>query len=319
MICLIALVVFAILGIFSASYRSLAAEAFDCVFRRVTFRKCRSGLDVRVKGQIIGKVMRRSPGAARFVSKNFEILSWTFTILMISSTAYSAYSGYNYIRYGNCNGPGEQGFCVFDPSTYNHQETCSVPQAARVQDPKLITKPSVSGLPSLGPADAPVQIIEVGCFQCNYTRQAAPVVKQIVDEYASKGKIHFVFKPFPLYSGHAYSKESVEALWCADAQGRYWEYYWQLFDAHTAQQECNYQLFDECAKAVLLDQQKFDSCLYNHTYAARVDKDYQESISAGVYGTPTFFINNRTAIVGPLKYKEFKAIIEDELRKQKSN
>ena len=33
MICLIALIIFGVLAIFSASYRPLAKEAFDCVLR----------------------------------------------------------------------------------------------------------------------------------------------------------------------------------------------------------------------------------------------------------------------------------------------
>lgn len=310
MICLIALVVFAILGIFSAKYRELAKEAFDCVFRRMTFRKCHSGLDVRVKSEIVGKVMGKSPKAAKFVNKYFEVLSWTFIILMTVSTVYSGYSLYNYVKYGNCNGPGSTAFCVFDPSTYKHEQTCSVPGGVKVNDPKLLKKPSIEGLPSIGPEDAPVQIIEVGCFQCAYTKQAAPVVEQILNDY--NGTVHYVFKPFPLFQNHQYSKESVEALWCANEQGKYWAYYWQLFGV---QGECNYTVFDTCANNVLLNQELFNTCLYSHKYADRVEKDYEESIAAGIYGTPTFFINNRTPIVGPLNYKEFSTIIKQEINK----
>jgi len=37
-------------------------------------------------------------------------------------------------------------------------------------------------------------------------------------------------------------------------------------------------------------------------------------IKAGVYGTPTFFINNRT-LVGPQDFEKFEKIIEQELAK----
>jgi hypothetical protein len=117
MICLIALAVFAILGIFSVSYRKLSAEAFDCVFRKLTLRKCESGLDMRLKAQITGSVLKRSPKTGIFVFRNFELISWIFTILLIASAAYTAYAGYNYYIYGNCNGPNSDGFCIFDPLT----------------------------------------------------------------------------------------------------------------------------------------------------------------------------------------------------------
>ena len=113
MICLIALPVFLILGIFSVRYRNLAKEAFDCVFRRITFRKCHSKLDQRMKSRITGTLLKYHHGTAKFVFKNFELLSWIFTILMIVSLVYSAIGGYNYMKYGNCNGQGSTAFCIF--------------------------------------------------------------------------------------------------------------------------------------------------------------------------------------------------------------
>ncbi len=113
MICLLALPILAILGIFSATHRRLATEAFDCVFRRLTLRKCEAKLDTRLKSSITSTVMRRSPAAAGWIFKNFELLSWMFLILMIGSTFYSAYGVYNYVAFGNCNGEKSNEFCVF--------------------------------------------------------------------------------------------------------------------------------------------------------------------------------------------------------------
>ena len=116
MICIIALPVFLILGIFSLKYRILAKEAFDCVFRAVTFRKCRSNLDQRIKTKVTGKILKYHPGAARFVFRNFELLSIIFTILLVVSTIFSAIGIYNYVAFGNCNGPGSTALCIFNPA-----------------------------------------------------------------------------------------------------------------------------------------------------------------------------------------------------------
>ena len=51
MICFVALIVFGILGIFSAKYREIAREAFSCVFLKMTLRKCDSRLDERLRAQ----------------------------------------------------------------------------------------------------------------------------------------------------------------------------------------------------------------------------------------------------------------------------
>ena len=114
MICLIALVVFGILGIFSVTYRKIALEAFDCVFRRLTIRKCTSGLDKRLKSQITGKLMNKSPKIAKFTYKNFELISWTFTIILVMSLIYTGIGAYNFVMYGNCNGENSQEACVYN-------------------------------------------------------------------------------------------------------------------------------------------------------------------------------------------------------------
>ena len=114
MICLIALIVFGILGIFSATHRKIALEAFDCVFRRLTIRKCTSGLDKRLKSQITGKLINKSPKVAKFTYKNFELISWFFTIIMILSIVYSGMGAYKFVMYGNCNGEDSQEACVYN-------------------------------------------------------------------------------------------------------------------------------------------------------------------------------------------------------------
>lgn len=115
MICLIALIVFGILAIFSVSYRPLAKEAFDCVFRRFTFRKCSSGLDSRLKSKIVGKVMNKNLFLGRHLYRYFEVLSWIFVILFFASLVFSADAIYNLAVYDNCNGPNaDPEECVFD-------------------------------------------------------------------------------------------------------------------------------------------------------------------------------------------------------------
>ena len=85
MICLVALVVFSILGIFSVRYRKLAANAVDCVFRRITFRPCQSGMDQQLRSKLIATISKKNVNLAKFVVKRFEVISWIFTALFILS------------------------------------------------------------------------------------------------------------------------------------------------------------------------------------------------------------------------------------------
>ena len=100
-VCIIAMGVFAVMGIFSAKYRQLAKDAFSCVKEMFLFKPCTTKLDDRIKNKITGKLMR-VPALARFFYRNFAILSWVFTITFAVSSAYSALAIYNLVRYGSC-------------------------------------------------------------------------------------------------------------------------------------------------------------------------------------------------------------------------
>ena len=102
------------MGIFSATHRDIAREAMDCVFRRLRFKPCESGLDKRLKSALIGKVMKRSPRLAGFGFRHFEVISWMFTVLMFGSLIWSGVSVYRYAMYGNCHGANSTEECDFD-------------------------------------------------------------------------------------------------------------------------------------------------------------------------------------------------------------
>ncbi|MBW2986651.1 DsbA family protein [Candidatus Woesearchaeota archaeon] len=309
MICILALVVFSILAIFSASHRPLAAEAFDCVFRKVTFRKCRTNLDQRLKSQITGKLMRKNAFLAKIVYKNFEIISWLFVILFIASLAYSAYGGYNYYLYGNCYGPEDTGgFCI-----YNALEGDQFSKIHTKLDGEIIL-PDTDDDPALGPADAKVEMIEFGCYMCPFSRQAQDVVKQVLDKYGDK--IRFVYRDFPIeQSGDA---DLHIAANCALEQDKFWDVHDLLF---TEQDVCVESTGEEREKQIEsiaekagLDLDKFNECMKSGRYVEEIAKDFEDGAKAGVYGTPTFFINGRT-IIGPKPLRAFEKIIDEELAK----
>ncbi|NIP41002.1 MAG: thioredoxin domain-containing protein [Candidatus Aenigmarchaeota archaeon] len=53
----------------------------------------------------------------------------------------------------------------------------------------------------------------------------------------------------------------------------------------------------------------FNSCLDSEKYGSEVDKDTSDGRTAGVRGTPTFFINGKK-FVGAQPYEAFKQEIE---------
>ncbi|MFH2019846.1 MAG: thioredoxin domain-containing protein [archaeon] len=307
MICLISLVVFAFMGIFSVKYRKLAAKAFDCVFRRLTLRPCQSGLDQQVRSSIISFFSKRDIRAAKFVVKYFEIISWFFTILMILSMFFAARGVYYYVVYGNCNGAGSDEFCVFDKLNPTQASTCHDPSI--ISENQTFIKPTIDDDPSRGPNDAKVVIIEFGCFDCPYTKKAYPITNEIMKNY--NDKVLFVYRDFPLPI-HNNSEIKPMAAECADEQGKFWEFHDNLFEKEKLENTNSGMI--ELASELGLNIEDFTSCLESEKYLSEIKKDFEDGRNAGVYGTPTFFINDEV-VIGPKPYQYFKNVIESELRK----
>lgn len=312
MICLIALVVLGFLSIFSAKYRADARQAFDCVFRRITLRKCNTAFDQKMKTRITTKISIKFPNTGKFLFKHFEAISWVFTIITILSIAGVLFGLYNFVAFGNCNGPNSTAFCAFNPETYgNGIDFFGIKLFETTHSPAEI-KPIVLGNAiSIGPENAEIQIIEVGCFTCPFTKQAEPIVAQLLQKY--DGRIHFSFKPFPLPT-HPYSFEAAESSLCANDQNKFWEYKQVLFEQQavcltptndTNSLKGHYITF---AETLGLNKEEFSQCLESGKYKSEIELHKQQGIDAGIYGTPTFYVNGKV-LVAPKTLKEFEDTI----------
>ena len=78
--------------------------------------------------------------------------------------------------------------------------------------------------PVLGSKDATVTIIEVGDYQCHMCKLWFEETRpQIVENYIETGKANLVFLDMPFLGSD--STPASEATYCADDQGKYWEYH----------------------------------------------------------------------------------------------
>jgi predicted DsbA family dithiol-disulfide isomerase len=62
-----------------------------------------------------------------------------------------------------------------------------------------------------------------------------------------------------------------------------------------------------------MDPQAITTCLSEARYKPDVDRDFEEGLDIGIYGTPTFIIN-RKLLSGAHPPEVFRDIIERELR-----
>jgi protein-disulfide isomerase len=159
--------------------------------------------------------------------------------------------------------------------------------------------------PSIGPANAPVTIVEFSDYQCPYCKNwYDETFNRLLTEYA--GKIRFVYRDFPLYSIHPGAEPAAEAADCAQDQNAYWKYHDALF---SGKYDLTSEGFQKYAAELGLDTNAFANCLSSQKYRNEVSKDSQDGASFGVTGTPTFFING-FQLVGAQPYEAFKQVID---------
>jgi protein-disulfide isomerase len=314
MICILALIVFGILGLFSAKYRVVAKEAFNCVFKKITLQKCDTGLDTRLKSQITGSMMRWWPAGGRTMYKYFQAFSWIFLILTLLTIYFMGQGIVFYLMYGNCNGPDSNQFCIFDPLGTNKPPSqsgegsiCAIPGHSQN---KTLTAPQVGELTHgvyKGNLEASVVIIEFGCYSCHYTKKAEQTIKRIIGKYGDK--VLYIYKDFPLSLTHPTANMAAQAAHCALEQDKYWEYRESLFGDQSRQlREDLISYADDLG----LDIGEFEYCLESEKYLPLVEQNYNQGLESGITVTPTFFINGHP-IVGAEEYSKFKEAIDKEL------
>lgn len=166
---------------------------------------------------------------------------------------------------------------------------------------------AIAHSPSVGPANAPVTIIEFGDFQSTFCKMEEPVLQQVRERYGDQ--VRLVFKDFPPLT----SKEAVqaaEAARCANEQGKFWQFHAALF---ADQSKLAVSDLKAAARQLGLDSAKFDSCLDSGKYATAVEEDIDEGLRLGVSTTPSFFVNGHPH-AGILSTVGLEGMIDPELQ-----
>ncbi len=197
--------------------------------------------------------------------------------------------------------------------------TQAVSQQETIIKPRIletVNGVSADNAPYIGPADAPLTVIEFTDFQCPYCRKYyLESYNRIKENYADKQKVKYAFRNFPLEE-HPQAMTAAMAAECANEQGKFWEMHDRLF---TDQDKWSYQdnandIFKGFAKDLKLDENKFNTCLDGNKYQQQINKDITDGETYNVTSTPTFFIGNKK-VVGAQPYDTFTSVIEGELKR----
>jgi len=200
------------------------------------------------------------------------------------------------------------------------QENKSLVEISKLMDaspkahrPKLLEDPvtiPVSGSPARGPENARITLVEFSDFECPYCSIAAGEVNSIMSAYPKDVKL--IYKQFPL-SMHPHAPLAAAASLAANQQGKFWQMHDLLFKNFRKLSRENILTY---AKDIGLDMNKFTADLDSSKYQEVIKKDLADGETAGVYGTPSFFVNGKH-YNGPLSLDAIKPILDAELKTAK--
>jgi Na+/H+ antiporter NhaA len=144
-----------------------------------------------------------------------------------------------------------------------------------------------------GSAQARLEIVEYGDFECPFCSRATGSIDTVLEHFGDR--VRWVWRHFPLDAPHPHAQEAAQAAEAAALQGRFLDMAVTLF-AHQDRLEttdlCDY------AQELGLDAERFTEDFRSPRVLRRIQDDRLDAELMDLSGTPTFFVNGRRHI-GP--------------------
>lgn len=150
---------------------------------------------------------------------------------------------------------------------------------------------------SMGDPNAPIQMVEFGDFQCPFCKRFHTETEPLlIQYYIETGKVHFTYRSMGNFVSQnigTESQDSALAAYCAADQNKFWEMHDALFvNNKNVENQGSFtsRRLVEIAKSIGLNITEFQDCYDSGKYEDRAQQDYDDAISAGIRGTPSFIV-----------------------------
>lgn len=158
---------------------------------------------------------------------------------------------------------------------------------------------------SIGPADAPIQIVEFADFECPGCRVLYARMHELLKKH--EGRYRFVFRNYPLdqecnpsitQEFHRYACLAASYTRCAGEQGRFWQALDFVFtDPVMTDERTTFDvrgfLVDQASQTLGLDREAMDECMTSRRYYQKLQRDIEEGNRVGLQSTPSVWINGK--------------------------
>lgn len=144
----------------------------------------------------------------------------------------------------------------------------------------------------IGPADAPVTVVEFFDYRCGYCKRSMPFVQELPEKYDNKVRV--VFKEYPIFGG--ISETAALAALAAGKQDKYYDMHVALMNLKS-NDELTETKIDELAEEVGVDVRKMRADMQSVALKKQLDDMQRLGHALNLSGTPGFYIGD-TAIEG---------------------
>jgi len=163
-------------------------------------------------------------------------------------------------------------------------------------------------VPEIGNPEGDVTIIEFFDFNCGYCKRAFDVVSETVEKDKNV-RVRFIDLPILSVSSEMASKWAL----AAKKQGKYWEFHSILMKNPAPKDEEN---MTNMANEVGMDVEKLKKDAESEDVKKELENARKVANALSITGTPGFIIGDEI-IRGYAEYEAFKAMIEDQRKKNK--
>jgi protein-disulfide isomerase len=169
----------------------------------------------------------------------------------------------------------------------------------------------LAGLPSYGPKDAWVTVVEATDYECPYCRKAERTLETLRETYPEDLRVVVLEYPLPM---HERAEASALAALAVDASGRFESMHHALFESPDRRTEEG--LLDLAVRSGV-PRRAYETALASAATRARLEASKKLGKELGVTGTPAFFVNGRK-ISGAQPLGTFDAMIREEIAHAKA-
>jgi protein-disulfide isomerase len=170
--------------------------------------------------------------------------------------------------------------------------------------------------PRLGPAGAPITIIEFADFECPYCARAFSEIETLVNT-TYKDRVHLIWKNFPL-NVHPWAEQGAVAAECAREQNpaAFWSFARNLYHDQSEITPQNLRAhIDSYSASLGLDAKAMNVCILGKTAENRVQEDIKDAQAVHISSTPTFIVNG-IPVIGLPSSNVFDFVINSQLRER---